>query len=148
MKTVPFTRSEYGVLLELVYLGMWVLIATDRENDPTKDKHRALAEKLYSRAKEMGCSSLIEEPWGNLGALPTPKFEDRVMALIDEYDLRAFWEDLAYRLAERDAALQIPDLAGQVPRSREHSALPHDLEKKYAEEFATHGLSRVTVSGM
>jgi hypothetical protein len=58
---IDFNKSEYRLLLDMVYLADWMLTAYDETDDPEKAKYEQLSQKVYSHAKEMGCDSLIEE---------------------------------------------------------------------------------------
>jgi hypothetical protein len=146
---IPFTKAEYRTLLDLVYLGEWMLTAHDREEDPAKAKYRGLAQKIRSHAKEMGCESLVEEDRGSGRYFETREYEDSgIRDVVDDYDNQSFWEELIHRLVDRDVALLAPHLVDQFPPTEEYWKLSGDLGQRYSEEFAAHGLTRVTVSGM
>ncbi len=147
--TIPFTKAEYRVLLDLVYLGEWMLTANDQGDDPAKRKHRAVVQKIYSRAKEMGCESLIEGDSEGGMHFPTRQYEDSgIREIVEAYDNETFWEELINRLVDRDIAVQAPHLAEQFPRSEEYWTLIGNLGQRYGEEFTTHGLERVKVGGI
>ncbi len=146
---ISITKAEYRVLLDLVYLGEWMLTANDPGDDPAKRTHRAVVQKIYSFAKAMGCESLIEGDSEGGMHFPTRQYEDSgIREIVEAYDNETFWEELIQRLVDRDIAAQTPHLADQSPRSEEYWTLIGDLSQRYGEEFTTHGLERVTVDEM
>ena len=149
MKTISFTKAEYRVLLDLAYLGEWMLTAHDQQDDPAKEKYRDLVQKIYARAEDMGCESLVEGDEDDDMRFPTREYEDSgIRDIVDDYDNQSFWEELIQRLIDRDIALLTPHLVDQFPRTEEYWTLSSELGQRYSVEFAAHGLSRVTVSGM
>jgi len=147
--TIPFTKAEYRALLDLVYLGEWMLTAHDQESDPDKERYRVLSQKIYSHAKAMGCESLVEADREDGKHFPTRKYEDSgIRDVIDDYDNKSFWEELIHRLTDRDLALLAPHLVDQFPRSEEYWTAIGELGERYSEEFAAHGLTRVKVNGI
>ena len=69
--------------------------------------------------------------------------EDGVMNIIHEYDEKSFWMELIDRLAERDVRAAQPD--GHLPPFEEYIKLAGPFEERYAQEFESHGLERLTL---
>lgn len=146
---IPFTKAEYRVLLDLAYLGEWMLSAHDQGDDPAKNKYRDVVQKIYSYAKDLGCESLVEGDRDSGMIFPNREYEDSgIREIVDAYDNDTFWDEITNRLVDRDIAVQAPHLAGQFPRPEEYWTLTGALGQRYAEEFTTHGLERVTVGDM
>ena len=142
---ILFTQSEYRALLDLVYIGEWMLTAFDEAADPKKAKYEHVVQKIYSHAKEMGYESLIEVfEEGNV-YVPTDEYEEKsgIHDVIQRYDDDTFWTELTDRLVERDvfaAAEGVEKLSDDEYWKR---AAP--IEQKYSREFTKHGVDRLKV---
>src|SRR3989344_9155736 len=103
---IEFTKEQYEQLLKLVYLGNWIAnaIHTGAKDDPRDEQLKAVEDYVFSFAKEMGFSSLVEYDEKFKQHFPTSAFDDFVQRYIDEYDEDCFWEELFYRLSNRDFA--------------------------------------------
>lgn len=144
---IEFTKREYRLLLDIVFMADWVLTSHDVDAPSENDSYQMLFQKIYSCAKEMGCDDLVEEvPESNSYGL-TRQYEDEseVFERIHEYDDLIFWDELIERLAERDVYNQVPEEEAQRMDAREYWKHSVPLERKYAAEFEKHGLDRLVV---
>jgi hypothetical protein len=57
---INITKKEYRLLLDVLYLGDWMLTAHDPEEVSEKEKYQDVIQKFYSYAEEMGFGNLIE----------------------------------------------------------------------------------------
>jgi len=98
-------------------------------------------------APDFDLSDLVEIDSSQNQYRPTRKLEDETGAwqLLDEYDDRAFWEELIVRMAERDVA-GMPGKGDVSAMSQdEYERLVKPLEEKYAGEFHANGIERLTL---
>lgn len=81
---INFTKKEYRQLLDLVFLGDWVVSSFDM--DGAKSPYVDIQQKIYSYAKELGCEELIEHVRAGNQYFETAQFESEVMHHLDAYD--------------------------------------------------------------
>jgi hypothetical protein len=144
---IEFSKPEYRVLIELLYLAEWMLTAYDEAPDPNKERFYLLCQKIYASAKAMGCESLITNDKTLRAFVPTPKLEEleSVREAIGVYNAESFWEELIERLVERDMTAMISNLPKEPATPDEYWALAAPIEEKYSEEFASNGVRRLKI---
>jgi len=49
---INITKKEYRLLLDILYLGDWMLTAHDDQETPEKEKYQDVIQKFYSYAKD------------------------------------------------------------------------------------------------
>jgi hypothetical protein len=144
---INITKKEYRILLQMLYLGDWVLNSwVPGERADTKE-HRDLFERLLALASGFSCKDLVDE--GSDGRHgPSVKLEEHelVRGSIDEYENETFWSLLAERLAERDMSREVneEEYAKMAPEERMRLFLSY--ETKYQEEFERFGINRLLIS--
>jgi hypothetical protein len=57
---VSFTAKEYGRLLELAHLGLWVAGARPDDPGTMPARYVDVAEKVFGLAENFGCADLVE----------------------------------------------------------------------------------------
>jgi len=144
---INFTKKEYRLLLDILYLGEWVLTAHDQEVVPEKEKYQDVIQKFYSYAEEMGYGNLIEADKALNKYYETREYEDTsaVNEIIENYNNAEFWEELVPRLAMRDAEETEGNEAINKMSPEERIRLLHPLEKKYHEEFMANDLTNLKI---
>ncbi len=97
--TVDLTSAEFRQLLDMVYIGNWVLNATRGEDRFTD--YDEVETFLFSKAAEAGMGSLAEVWQGEI--VPSKAFADGgIHEAIMEYENNVFFDILAEDLARRD----------------------------------------------
>ena len=98
---INFTKKEYRLLLEFMYLGDWMMSSQLDEVKYTEDnEHNALYQKIFSHAKEMGFEDLVEHSPADNMYFETRIFEELMdETYVDPYDEECFWEVLIRELA-------------------------------------------------
>lgn len=142
---IHFSKKEYRTLLELLHLGDWMLHAHDVTKNPETARHRELLQKLFSHYKAMGCEDLIEKHKGDDNFCETRDFEEAMQIHIEAYGEHFFWEELASRLAARDAEAGLTDQQLTSMDDKEHISRICKAEDKWFEEINQHGLGRLSV---
>ena len=99
MVNIELTNKEYRRLLDMVYIGNWILNST-RENDRFID-YDNLESKIFSKCEELGLTQLYSKRLGWF--YPSPAFENGGFhEAIMDYEDTVFYEILAEELARRD----------------------------------------------
>lgn len=132
--TIELTDKEFRRLLDLVYIGNWILNST-RGDDRFVD-YDMVQEKLFSLCAAQDMPALIERWQGHV--FPSRAFEDGgIHEAIADYEDAVFFDILAEELARRDLGLEETE--------------PEDPEElngrieEYLDEFEKNGLGGVTV---
>lgn len=131
---LDLTEQQYRYLLDLVYIGNWVINST-REQDRIKeyDKVESL---VFSHCVDHKMQKLVELYHGEL--IPSRAFADGgIHEAIENYEDVVFYEILAEELALRD-------MDGQ-PLTRENYGELMNRIDEYLSEFDKHGTDNVTV---
>lgn len=135
---IELTNKEFRRLLDLVYIGNWVLNST-REEDDRIEEYDKLESKLFQLCGGTPFAALVETEDGE--AYPSRAFEEGgIHEAIAYYEDGIFYDLLAEELVKRD--MGYPELnEGNYPDYCER------LER-YMEEFEESGIDNLTVEGM
>ena len=130
MQNIDLTDKEFRRLLDLVYIGNWILNST-RLNDRFED-YDIVQEKLFSLCANNGMQALIQRWRGHI--FPSKAYEDGgIHEAIADYEDAVFFDILAEELARRDLG-DDADLASLTARMDE-----------YMSEFEKNGLENLTI---
>lgn len=128
---IDLTEKEFRRLLDLVYIGNWILNST-RLHDRFED-YDIVEEKLFSLCPEHGMDALVGTWNGHI--LPSRAYEDGgIHEAIADYEDAVFFDILAEELARRD----VEDAAGES--DPEALAVRFD---EYIDEFEKNGLENI-----
>lgn len=131
--TIELTDLEYRRLLDLVYVGNWILNSA-RGRDRIGD-YDYMESKIFSYAPKCGMKSLVQTPFG----VPKPSKafqEGGIHEAICDYEDAVFFEILAEELARRDL-----NLFGEP----EDPAPLNSRIEEYMQEFEANGLENLSV---
>ena len=96
---IELTNKEFRRLLDMVYIGNWVLNST-RGDDRFQD-HDDLESKLFALCRTNGMRALAED-W-NGTVIPSKAYEEGgIKEVIAYYEDNVFYEILAEELSRRD----------------------------------------------
>ena len=102
---LDLTAREFRLLLDMVYIGNWVLNST-RGDDRFAD-YDNIESKLFSKCRENGMA-ILAEPW-NGTIIPSKAYtEGGIHEAIAFYEDNVFYEILAEELSRRD--MDYPDI--------------------------------------
>ena len=131
---IDLTEKEFRRLLDLVYIGNWILNAgrgTDRFED-----YDLLQEKLFALCPHAGMRSLAESWQGHV--FPSKAYTDGgIHEAIADYEDAVFFDILAEELARRDL--------GFVETDPEDFTELNARMEEYLDEFDKNGLGAVNV---
>ena len=134
---IELTSKEYRLLLDMVYIGNWILNST-RTDDRIED-YDLLQEKLFAKAPANGMRSLVESWQGHI--FPSRAYEDGgIHEAIADYEDAVFYDILAEELARRDMDYQ--------PVSRENYDELVSRMDDYIAEFEAHGTDNISIPSM
>ena len=131
---IELTEQQYRYLLDLVYIGNWVINST-RENDRIQE-YDQVESLVFSHFLQHKMRSLVELYRGEL--IPSRAFADGgIHETIEHYEDIVFYEILAEELALRD-------MDGE-PVTRENYGALMDRIDAYLSEFDQHGTDNINV---
>ena len=134
---IELTEKEYRRLLDLVYIGNWIL--NSARGDDRIEEYDRVEEKLFSLAPEHGMKALMQVWEGHV--YPSQAFADGgIHEAIADYEDAVFFDILAEELARRDLGLEASD-------PEDFTELSERMED-YLDEFDRNGLSTVTVENI
>ena len=132
---IELTKKEFRRLLDLVYIGNWILNST-RGNERFQD-YDHVESKLFGLCRGNGMDILVEKWEGE--DVPSRAFADGgIHEAIMDYEDTVFFEILAEELARRDMDYQ--------PVSRENYDELVSRMDDYIAEFEAHGTDNLVLS--
>lgn len=142
---INFTKSEYRILLDIIYMADWILHSHDTEDRNDTKEYYDLFQKLMSYAKDMGYEDLVDFDQQQKNYAESFIFEEESPALeyIDEFENNSFWSELTLRLARQDALIELKANNPEDVDSEDLFAAISKAEDKWSKEFETFGLSRI-----
>ena len=131
---IELTEQQYRYLLDLVYIGNWVVNST-RENDRIRE-YDQVESLIFSHCPAHGMGKLAERLDGEI--IPSRAFADGgIHEAIADYEDAVFYEILAEELALRY-------MDGEPMTRENYNALMQRIDD-YMGEFEEHGTDHVTV---
>ena len=131
---IELTDQQYRYLLDLVYIGNWVMNST-RENDRIRE-YDQVESLIFSYAPTCGMRKLAERLDGEI--IPSRAFADGgIHEVIADYEDVAFYEVLAEEMALRD-------MDGE-PLTRENYDQLMERIDTYLDECDAHGTDHISV---
>jgi hypothetical protein len=145
---INFTKSEYRILLDVIYIADWILHAHDTEDRSDTKEYSDIFQKIMSYAKDMGYKDLVDYDERQKNYAESFIFEEESPApgYIEEYEDDSFWSELISRLAQRDALIELK-------ANNQHDVDTEKLykeilkaEEKWSKEFSAFGLDRICIN--
>ena len=131
---IELTEQQYRYLLDLVYIGNWVLNST-RGDDRIKE-YDQVESLVFSHCLKHKMSKLVELYQGEL--IPSRAFADGgIHEVIENYEDIMFYEILAEEMALRD-------LNGEPLTKENYAALLERIDT-YLSEFNQNGTNNISV---
>lgn len=139
---IHFTKKDYLLLLDMIYLSDWIMHA--HEVGIISNDYKALRKKILSYFKEMGADDRIE--YVNDNYYETKEYDELLHEkFIEPYDQENFWEELAEQLASRDAIKAVGMEAFKKMDWLERMDEIDKAKEKYQEEFEKHGIENLKI---
>lgn len=140
---INFSKAQYQRLLEMVYLGNWVINAHEVPGEGTGEykKYDDLLWYIWSFAKDFDVKNLVDQE-GNK-AYPSGYIENKMLEYVSEYEDNFFRDELADKMATKEM-LEIHGVEKIGKMSREeHFTLHGRLMDTWSDEFIEHGLENL-----
>ena len=132
--TIELSEKEFRRLLDLVYIGDWILNSA-RGEDRFED-YDLLLEKLFGLCPRVGMDALVDSWQGRV--FPSKAYrEGGIHEAIADYEDAVFFDILAEELARRD-------MEGEGVDMNNEAELNERMEEYY-QEFEQHGIDNLTV---
>ncbi|KTC93914.1 hypothetical protein [Legionella cincinnatiensis] len=143
---INITKKEYRTLLDMLYIADWVMHSyTVKETK--QNEYEALKQKLLSYFKEMEAEDQIEfSPEFNEHFEKTQYEELLNEKFIEPYEKKLFWDELIYKLSERDAihTIGVEQYMKMDPIERMRKV--EEIKEQYANEFEKHGIENLKLT--
>lgn len=140
---INFTKKQYQNLIKLVHLGTWM--ANAHRTDNIIEEFEELEQYILSYGRDFGMEDQIEYDEGLKRFFLTAEFleDSHLEDLIDEYNDETFWEELIFRLSERDMINKygFESIKNMEPDEAFDKKLP--FLNAYEEEFSENGLENL-----
>ena len=131
---IELTNKEFRHLLDLVYIGNWVLNST--RGDDRFAEYDDLESKLFGLCRNVGMKVLVED-WNNT-TIPSRAYEaGGIHEAIAYYEDNVFYEILAEELSRRDMGY-----ADITPENYEEIT---GRMEQYMREFEVSGIDRLVL---
>ena len=131
---LELTDQEFRYLLDLVYIGNWVLNST--RGDDRIEEYDQVESTVFSQCLPQRMPKLVEQYRGNL--IPSRAFADGgIHEAIMAYEDNTFFEILAQELALRDM--------DDPPITQDNYDEVMERMNAYLGEFEQHGTDHITV---
>ncbi len=137
------TESELATLVEMVSLATqsatWNQLP---EHEADFQRFVAMEQKILSRATETGCGDWIAYDQEEQRLFLTEEAREQLYAqkCVDEMRSELFWEELIFRLAERDTENQIGKAKWTALNDKQRDKLIAPLQDRYFAEFRKNGI--------
>lgn len=132
--TIELSGGEFRSLLDLVYIGNWILNST-RGNDRIVDYDR-VESKLFGLCSATALDSLVEKRLGV--SFPSRAFvEGGIQDAIAYYEDGVFFDILAEELSKRD--MGYPEITAE-----NYTELQERMDK-YMDEFNANGVENICI---
>jgi hypothetical protein len=140
---ISFTKRQFEILMRLVYLGAWAVNGFRTED--ADDEVNALESFIYGQARGFGLGRFVDfdEDLGQY--FPAAAAEEEWDPVLDDFRNDVFWDELEYRMADRDLAARYGDDYVSTLKPRELDRLEKDIVDSYYEEFVKNGLKNLLV---
>ncbi len=142
---INLTKKQYETLIKLIYLGEWV--GNAHRTDDRVREFEELEQYILSFYKDFGMQRYITYDERLKMFFPTAEFEDetKVDEYIEEYNDNTFWEELIYRLANRDLIERYGEDAVENMDWEERMRKEEIFIEEYEEEFGRHGVKNLVI---
>jgi hypothetical protein len=143
---IKFSKEQYKQLVEMMYLGEWMINACRNPNETIK-KYEELEQHVYSFAEKANLEHCIEYDEKSKNYYPTRwlEMESEVEQYREEFEEETFWDELIERLSQRDLINEVGWEAVEKMDPIARMKKQDPLRTKYGDEFEKHGLSTLAV---
>jgi hypothetical protein len=146
---ITLSKGQYQNLVRLVYLGNWMInaIRSGNKGDEQIEKYNEAEQIIFSFAKETRLERWIEYDEESKEFFPTRRFDEdkEIDEYRDEYNDHTFWEELFYRLVDRDMIDTYGEETVEKMSFEEQIEKEEPFRRKYDKEFEKYGIARLKI---
>ncbi|HVP91775.1 MAG TPA: hypothetical protein VMS75_11235 [Terriglobales bacterium] len=137
---IELTKEQLETLAKLVFLGNW--LGNSWRNEDVIEEFDEVESLVLEAAAKSGLESYAElDEEGR--TVPSHELEEKMTEAVDFYNDNTFWDQLIYRMADRDYVRKHGDDALAELDTEEGMEKERPLVEKYEKEFNEHGLDRL-----
>jgi hypothetical protein len=140
---IQLTKEQLAALVKLVYLGN--RMANDWRSDDVIEEYDEVESLILEAAQKHGLGDYVEFDEETKKAVPSGELEEKMTELVDFYNDNSFWDQLIYRMADRDYVRKFGDQALEELYTEKGMERERPLIEKYEKEFNENGLDRLEV---
>jgi hypothetical protein len=139
---IELTKEQLETLAKLAFLGNW--LANSWRNEDVVEEFDEIESLVLAAAAKNGLEDYAEiDEEGR--AVPSHDLEEKMSELVDFYNDNTFWDQLIYRMADRDYVRKYGEEAFDELSTDAGMEKERPLVDKYEKEFNEHGLDRLEV---
>jgi len=139
---IELTKEQLETLGKLVFLGNW--LANSWRNEDVIEEFDEVESLVLAAAAKNGLEDYAEfDEEGK--AVPSHELEEKMAEAVDFYNDNTFWDQLIYRMADRDYVRKYGEEAFDELSTDAGMEKERPLVEKYEKEFNEHGLDRLEV---
>ncbi len=145
---ITLTKEQYKTLIEMVYLGEWMVNAC-RKPDEIIKKYQDLKQHVFSFSRGEDLEDLLEfdEESGEFVLAWDFEMESEVSKYRLEFEEETFWDELLEKLSTRDVIRKCGEKAVEKMDGADFYREQIPFLEKYEKEFEQHGLDRLEIMG-
>ncbi len=141
---LELTGEQLEGLLKLVYLGSWMANSWRTEEETGGELEEAERIVMTAAAKN-GFERYVNFDHKKNQAVPTVELDEKMDEFIDPYNDNTFWDELIYRMADRDYVRKYGEEAFEELATEEGMEKERAFVEKYEKEFYENGLDRLEI---
>jgi hypothetical protein len=140
---IELTKEQLASLAKLAYLGNW--LANSWRTEDVIEEYDEIESLVLEAAAKNGLEEYVEFDDEEKKAFPSAELEEKMAETVDFYNDNTFWDQLIYRMADRDYLRKhgeesLEELTTEAGMEREKP-----LVEKYEKEFNENGLDRLEI---
>lgn len=140
---IELTKEQLESLAKLVFLGNW--LANSWRNEDVIQEFDEVESLVLAAAKKQGLDDYVEIDEEEKKAIPSHELEEKMAEVVDFYNDNTFWDQLIYRMADRDYVRKYGEEAFDELTTDKGMEKERPLVEKYEKEFNEHGLDRLEI---
>jgi hypothetical protein len=138
---IELTKEQLETLTKLVFLGNWM--ANSWRNEDVIEEYDEVESLVLAAAAKNGLEDDVEFDEEEKKPLPSHALEEKMTEVVDFYNDNTFWDQLIYRMADRDYVRKYGEDAFEELTTDKGMEKERPLVEKYEKEFNEHGLERL-----
>ena len=140
--SITFTKEEVGLFLKLLYSGTFIVVPKDEKEDKTID---SIVQKVLLSTKMAKAFRGIEFNQSTNEYELTDATEKAFGDDFDDFVEETFWQELLFRLGQRDIISEIGEKEYRKIPEEELEEKHEIAEEKYREEFDRNGIKNLVL---